>query len=185
MLAKAVEIAQGQEAAAQNLKKLRSASESMEMVQRVGTSMQARGHGAKPRNSKPAPSKPCYRCGATDHWASMCRFKDATCHKCKKRGHIAKVCRGGGNHSQFQNQSGADKRRPTHTVQETSPRVEEQFSMFRVQEPHSHQAMFVQVEVQGSSYPWNWTQVQLSSSSPPSPSRRCSQWKSYLTPLPY
>ena len=123
-LAKAVEIAQGQEAAAQNLKKLRSVSKGIETVQRV-ISTQGRGHGAKLRDSKSVPSKPCYRCGATDHWASTCRFKDTTCHKCKKRGHIAKVCRSGGNHSQFQHQSGADKRRPMHTVQETSPIVEE------------------------------------------------------------
>ena len=41
-LLKAVEIAQGQEAAAQNLKKLRSASEGIETVQRV-TSTQGRG----------------------------------------------------------------------------------------------------------------------------------------------
>ena len=61
----------------------------------------------------------------------------------------SKVCRSGGNHCQFQHQSGADKRRPTHTVQETSPIVEEQFTIFLVEEPHSHQPMMIQVEVQG------------------------------------
>ena len=85
-LANALEIAQGQEAAAQNLKKLRSANDGIETVQRV-TSTQGRGHGAKPRLSKSALSKPCYRCGATDHWASICRFKYAAFHKYKKRGH--------------------------------------------------------------------------------------------------
>ena len=34
----------------------------------------------------------CYRCGDS-HLATNCRFSDAICHFCKKRGHIAKVCR--------------------------------------------------------------------------------------------
>ena len=30
----------------------------------------------------------CYRCGKPYHSAADCRFKDATCHVCKKVGHI-------------------------------------------------------------------------------------------------
>ncbi len=37
--------------------------------------------------------KPCYRCGGTNHDQKDCRFRDAECHLCKKKGHIAKVCR--------------------------------------------------------------------------------------------
>ena len=33
----------------------------------------------------------CYRCGGA-HLPKDCHFKDAECHFCKKRGHIAKVC---------------------------------------------------------------------------------------------
>ena len=40
------------------------------------------------RNNGPV----CYRCGDS-HLATNCRFSDAICHFCKKRGHIAKVCR--------------------------------------------------------------------------------------------
>ena len=32
----------------------------------------------------------CYRCGG-NHKAPQCRFKEAICHACKKRGHLAKV----------------------------------------------------------------------------------------------
>ena len=39
------------------------------------------------RNNGPV----CYRCGDS-HLATNCRFSDAICHFCKKRGHIAKVC---------------------------------------------------------------------------------------------
>lgn len=34
----------------------------------------------------------CYRCGGK-HSPSVCRFKDEPCHFCKKKGHIARVCR--------------------------------------------------------------------------------------------
>ena len=34
----------------------------------------------------------CYRCGG-DHLAADCRFKDSQCYYCKKKGHLAKVCR--------------------------------------------------------------------------------------------
>ena len=33
----------------------------------------------------------CYRCGAK-HKPSECKFREAECHFCKKKGHIAKVC---------------------------------------------------------------------------------------------
>ena len=35
----------------------------------------------------------CYRCGGSDHIASMCTFPEVICNKCKKRGHIARACR--------------------------------------------------------------------------------------------
>ena len=41
-------------------------------------------------NSKP--TQACSGCGRR-HWKSECPFKDAECFQCKRRGHIAKVCR--------------------------------------------------------------------------------------------
>ena len=35
---------------------------------------------------------PCYRCGRSNHTSDECRFKDATCHACEKKGHLASVC---------------------------------------------------------------------------------------------
>ena len=37
-------------------------------------------------------TQPCYRCGRHNHTPDECRFKDATCHVCKKKGHLANVC---------------------------------------------------------------------------------------------
>ena len=38
----------------------------------------------------------CYRCGGKNHKESQCKFKQAICHKCKKRGHIKRACRSRG-----------------------------------------------------------------------------------------
>ena len=35
----------------------------------------------------------CASCGSGDHIRDDCRFRGVTCHKCKKIGHIARVCR--------------------------------------------------------------------------------------------
>ena len=35
----------------------------------------------------------CLSCGSKEHHRSQCRFRNVTCHKCNKEGHIAKVCR--------------------------------------------------------------------------------------------
>ena len=48
------------------------------------------------RRGPPVPSghqdTGCYRCGGK-HQASRCKFKDYECHFCKKKGHLAAVCR--------------------------------------------------------------------------------------------
>lgn len=40
-----------------------------------------------------AKSRKCYRCGKTSHDANDCWFKDKTCRKCNRPGHIERVCR--------------------------------------------------------------------------------------------
>ena len=46
----------------------------------------------KSRGKQQAKFSPCYRCGGK-HNAASCRFKDADCFHCGKKGHIARVCR--------------------------------------------------------------------------------------------
>ena len=49
---------------------------------------------AKPRGKDNASTNvTCYRCNGK-HMASVCRFKEAQCHSCGKKGHISKACRG-------------------------------------------------------------------------------------------
>ena len=39
------------------------------------------------------PRWPCYRCNGTGHYHQDCRFKEAICDACKKKGHIKAACR--------------------------------------------------------------------------------------------
>ena len=52
---------------------------------RKGVRRQPNAEGASSNQS-------CYRCGGNHH-QSNCRFREVECHSCKKKGHIAKVCR--------------------------------------------------------------------------------------------
>lgn len=47
-------------------------------------------HRNKPRSN--VDQRPCNGCGG-HHARAQCPFRDANCHNCKKKGHIAKVCR--------------------------------------------------------------------------------------------
>ena len=77
----AIAIAQAMESADKDTKDLRS------------TRIPAEAH-AIPRNSPPprGQTRDCCHCGGK-HTADNCRFKEAVCHFCKKKGHIARDCR--------------------------------------------------------------------------------------------
>ena len=63
----------------------------------ASTPIHQTGHYRYAKTSKqPANNaKTCYHCGDTDHIATTCRFRDAECKKCHKKGHLARVCRSG------------------------------------------------------------------------------------------
>ena len=48
--------------------------------------------------------KVCYHCGGNDHALTACKYKEFTCNKCKKRGHLARVCRSSDRHNLPQQQ---------------------------------------------------------------------------------
>ena len=56
--------------------------------------VQATKQRQKQLNRRPPPraEQPCYRCNGK-HPANSCRFKDAECRNCKRKGHIARACR--------------------------------------------------------------------------------------------
>ena len=83
----AKELAQGMEAAETNAKALK------------GTEVAIKQLAPSPhKTATKAPCqqcKPCFWCGRTNHAAQNCRFADATCHNCGKKGHIVSVCQSG------------------------------------------------------------------------------------------
>ena len=82
-LQKAMELAQGMEAAELNAKSLKS-------QERAVNKLQIRRTGF--RRPGPTPT-PCHPCGSSNHDQKDCRFRDAECNFCHKKGHIATVCR--------------------------------------------------------------------------------------------
>ena len=144
--ARAVEMAQGLEAAERNAKKLQG---------HEGTPVNSVGQkGGKRVTSRP-PEKPCYRCGGTGHTSNTCKFRDATCRKCQKKGHIARVCRSGrAREGQREQAPVARNRSQVHTIEQT-PIVDEEettFAMFRLGE-ESHHPIKVTLEVNGLQLP--------------------------------
>ena len=76
-LVRALELAQGMEAAERNSKLLKSTKTAVHKVNTRRT---------------PATSS-CYRCERSNHEPEDCRFCDAICHHCNKKGHIAPAYR--------------------------------------------------------------------------------------------
>ena len=76
---KALEIARGMEAADKDTKSFKMTDP---MIKKIES-----------QSPEKAANRICYRCGRSNHSPMKCKFKDATCHKCRKPGHIAPACR--------------------------------------------------------------------------------------------
>ena len=79
-------------------------AQAMEIAARDINDIQSRPHNRPSSSSLQEPvhlvrkhTKPptCHRCGG-QHLAPQCKFLDAICRACGKKGHIAKVCRSSG-----------------------------------------------------------------------------------------
>jgi hypothetical protein len=78
------------------------------------------GQFQKSSNPKPSNDKKCYRCGA-NHSPNECKYKEATCHGCGKKGHIRPVCLSSKKQSRSSSQTGAYfPKRAVHAVAEPS-----------------------------------------------------------------
>jgi predicted aspartyl protease len=81
--------------------------------------------------SNPTVKKKCFRCGRDGHSPDECRFKEVTCHNCRRRGHIAVVCC-----SKNKNQYRAPFHRRAHRVdvvqEEGEGSSEEELGIFNI-----------------------------------------------------
>ena len=89
-LARAMEVAQGMEAAENNAKSLHSTDLPM---QRIHAQWGAASNGPDKKQGSTMFAKPCHRCGKKNHLPADCRYKDAVCNYCHKKSRLAKVCR--------------------------------------------------------------------------------------------
>ena len=79
---KAMEIAQAMEAADKNVQEIQGCAAQGQYV-----------HALRKGCDKPQYAKECRHCGKRNHAEKDCRLKEAECFKCKKKGHIAAVCK--------------------------------------------------------------------------------------------
>ena len=90
---KAIEIAQSTEDAAKVAKETAYGSVK-EPVYKVRENQHTKRR-AKPKQDRPAgkdKKKSCYRCDKDDHKADECRFREAECNFCRRKGHIESAC---------------------------------------------------------------------------------------------
>ena len=88
----ALDTARAMEAADQNARALQPSAQPVES-QDVNLTQRRRTSGGGGAGDSQQGGDPCSRCGSTKHTPEDCRFKSVVCHACKKRGHIARVCR--------------------------------------------------------------------------------------------
>ena len=78
-------------------------------------------------------SKPCFRCGSTEHHPSNCKFKTAECNFCKKVGHIKSNCFAFAKHNQKHN-----RQKQQHCIEASNPTDAEYcYDLYSVKKEHT------------------------------------------------
>ena len=77
----------------------------------------------------------CYHCGGNNHRPEQCRYANAVCHQCNKRGHLQRVCR-----SMEQYSEGRTPFRKK-TVSKTRPR--DPSSVHHVEDQHETYQLYI------------------------------------------
>ena len=90
-LKKVWELAQAQETAEKGAQQLQQQCPPASSLHAIGQTKSNHRQTNARREQQWREQHPCYCCGGTH--TSTCRFNDSTCHKCNKKGHLAKVCR--------------------------------------------------------------------------------------------
>lgn len=119
---KAFQLAQSLEAADRNVKDLQHVPGRPDKLYRL--------HSQPDAGARRPQTLRCYRCGA-DHKPTDCGFKDAECHYCHKKGHIAKVCRSKARDGKRKPPNRKPPQKGTHQVTEV-PGDEAEYSLYHI-----------------------------------------------------
>ena len=121
-------------------------------VHRVAHRPQKRSTQAKTQPQQPRHQGDCHRCGGK-HLASRCRFKEYECHFCKKKGHLASVCR---KKRQAMAEAGSPKTEQANLIEEDidtdSSEDDHEYMMYSVGGGGSTQPLVVDVQLNGISF---------------------------------
>ena len=124
---KALEIATAMETAEKNAQDIQASGNSTTLRNTVNKVFKSSKSKPKFVSSGKSHSKDCYRCGG-DHAPFDCKFKNAKCHNCKKKGHIAKKCR----NSEFRGKKPEFKRKQAHYVEESDENSDSESDVYSV-----------------------------------------------------
>ena len=143
--AKALELAQGLEAASKSMQELGNSKEPAGESGGTTTIHHVVASGTQGRTN-------CYRCGGANHIASTCRHKNTVCNGCGKRGHLKRVCRSKSK-STAPSRTGRRRRtpKPVHRVDESEE--DNELPLFHVKESDKSQPLRVTVTIEQQEIP--------------------------------
>lgn len=72
---------------------------------------------------KKANTKKCFSCGDPNHNADKCKYKETTCHFCKRKGHLRKVC--------------FKEKKQVHSIDDDSERVSTVEEILQIDDPQN------------------------------------------------
>ncbi|XP_029551127.1 uncharacterized protein K02A2.6-like [Salmo trutta] len=140
---RALELSQGMEMAASNVKNIQKANSESCAVHQV----------TKEAAGKRGKAVECFRCGGT-HYGNNCKFMETVCHNCNKKGHLAKKCRGPrskpeGGRTGLGKFTAPKPQSAAHHLESTEEEDEHcSYNMFNVREPRA-EPIYATVEVDG------------------------------------
>ena len=105
----------------------------------------------------------CYRCGR-NHYATKCKFINADCRSCGKKGHLARVCRARSKSSKSATTTSTVRGQPTHTLEHSKTKLDQSpLASNQTNQPNNAYPMFtfpgegkpivVTVKINGSELP--------------------------------